>query len=168
MKKHSSVIWTIPISNLRKITKKATTISSILRKCRLKNKGGNHKTLKRRLIEEGIDFSHIPLGRGANKGLHSVGGPKLPFSKILIKNSSYRNRGTIKKRLLDAKRIKNECKICGIGPIWNNKKLSLQLDHINGVSNDYRRRNLRLLCPNCHSQTRYFCGKSGKSSNGKT
>jgi hypothetical protein len=44
-------------------------------------------------------------------------------------------------------------------PIWNEKKLTLQLDHINGIRNDHRLENLRWLCPNCHSQTETFCGK---------
>lgn len=51
------------------------------------------------------------------------------------------------------------CSICGNTGEWNSKKLVLQLDHINGIHNDNRIENLRLLCPNCHSQTDTFCGK---------
>ena len=40
------------------------------------------------------------------------------------------------------------------------KKLSLQLDHINGINNDHRIENLRFLCPNCHSQTETYAGKN--------
>ena len=49
-----------------------------------------------------------------------------------------------------------------MGTEWNNKKISLQIDHINGISNDNRIENLRMLCPNCHSQTLNFAGKSKK------
>jgi len=38
--------------------------------------------------------------------------------------------------------------------------LVLTLDHINGVNDDHRLHNLRLLCPNCHSQTPTFGGKN--------
>jgi 5-methylcytosine-specific restriction endonuclease McrA len=44
----------------------------------------------------------------------------------------------------------------------NNKSISLQLDHINGIRTDNRLENLRLLCPNCHSQTETFCGKNNR------
>ena len=43
--------------------------------------------------------------------------------------------------------------------IWNDKKLSLQLDHINGDNSDNRLENLRFLCPNCHTQTETYCSK---------
>jgi hypothetical protein len=36
----------------------------------------------------------------------------------------------------------------------------LVLDHINGINDDYRPGNLRLLCPNCHSQTPTFAGRN--------
>lgn len=44
------------------------------------------------------------------------------------------------------------------------EKDSLILDHINGVNNDHRLENLRLLCPNCNATLPTHCGKhKGKS-----
>jgi 5-methylcytosine-specific restriction endonuclease McrA len=45
-------------------------------------------------------------------------------------------------------------------PEWHGRPLTLVLDHINGVNDDYRPDNLRLLCPNCHSQTPTFSGRN--------
>ena len=44
------------------------------------------------------------------------------------------------------------CTTCGINE-WQGNPRTLHLDHINGIHNDNRFENLRLLCPNCHSQT---------------
>lgn len=52
------------------------------------------------------------------------------------------------------------CAICGQSSEWENKYLMLQLDHRNGDSRDNRLDNLRLLCPNCHSQTDTFSGRN--------
>lgn len=62
----------------------------------------------------------------------------------------------LKIKLLKAKILIEVCKICNLGPIWNGQKLNLQLDHTNGNRKDCRLENLRLLCPNCHSQTDTF------------
>jgi hypothetical protein len=45
------------------------------------------------------------------------------------------------------------CSECGQTSTWNNKPLTLQLDHIDGNSDNNQLSNLRLLCPNCHTQT---------------
>lgn len=55
------------------------------------------------------------------------------------------------------------CEECGIGPSYNGKVLVLQVDHINGDSDNNLPENIRLLCPNCHSQTETF-GNAGLGS----
>ena len=83
-----------------------------------------------------------------------------PLSKILSKS---RSRGTIKRRLILAGILVNECDDCGLSE-WRGKPLSIQIDHRNGVRDDHRLENLRMLCPNCHSQTDTFGAKNRKRS----
>lgn len=54
-----------------------------------------------------------------------------------------------------------KCLRCGISD-WQEQKLTLQVDHIDGNKYNNERSNLRALCPNCHSQTPTFCGKKRK------
>ena len=53
----------------------------------------------------------------------------------------------------------NMCEICEIKN-WQGREISMQLDHIDGDSHNHRLYNLRLICPNCHSQTETYCGKN--------
>jgi HNH endonuclease len=83
------------------------------------------------------------------------------------------SRLTIKRRLLKAGIILNRCDWCGLTE-WRGRPLSIQIDHVNGIRDDHRLENLRMLCPNCHSQTDTFAARNIKSngdpgsSNGRT
>lgn len=72
-----------------------------------------------------------------------------------------RGRTNIKNRLLEAGLLARRCEICGLSE-WRGKPLSIQIDHINGVCDDNRLENLRMLCPNCHSQTETFAARNRK------
>ena len=56
----------------------------------------------------------------------------------------------------------HKCLICNITDTWNNLPLKLHLDHIDGNNKNNIRSNLRLICPNCHSQTSTYCGRNNK------
>lgn len=69
---------------------------------------------------------------------------------------------TLKKRYLGKRKKIYCCDICSI-KIWNGNSITFALDHIDGNSSNNSLSNLRLLCPNCHSQTSTFAGKNSKS-----
>lgn len=83
----------------------------------------------------------------------------IPTEKILVENSTYA-RHLLKKRILKENLLEYRCDCCGLSDSWNNKKLVLQLDHINGINNDHRLNNLRFVCPNCHSQQDTYAAKN--------
>jgi len=84
-----------------------------------------------------------------------------PIDELLV-NGKYRSTSSLRLRLIKDKVLNNVCYECGLLPEWNGKSLSLHLDHINGDSSDNRIDNLRILCPNCHSQTETYCGSKKK------
>jgi Zn finger protein HypA/HybF involved in hydrogenase expression len=84
------------------------------------------------------------------------------LSKVLVENSKYTSFQRLKARLIAEGLLKQECAVCKMNPVWMGKTLILAMDHVNGVKNDLRIENLRLLCPNCHSQTDTFAGRNRK------
>jgi len=64
----------------------------------------------------------------------------------------------LKNKLLAENVKENKCEICGITD-WNGIILNMQLDHIDGNPHNHLLSNLRMICPNCHSQTSTYCGK---------
>jgi len=166
MGKRTSIIWSIDRSVLENFVKESNSIAQILNHFGVVIASGSYKTLRKRLSEEKIDYSHIPTGFDCNKG-RKFNKEGTPLSEVLVENSSFCRR-SLKRKLIKAGLLKNECCLCHLISEWQGKPLVLVLDHINGVHNDHRLENLRLLCPNCNSQTETFCGKNTKAALGKS
>jgi 5-methylcytosine-specific restriction endonuclease McrA len=81
----------------------------------------------------------------------------IPLGELLVGNRK-RGRFNLKIRLLRAGLKDGRCEECGLMD-WRGRPLSMALHHVNGDGRDNRLENLRLLCPNCHSQTENFAGK---------
>ena len=68
------------------------------------------------------------------------------------------NKGTLWSKRMGTylKEIRgNKCEVCGITE-HNGKPITFQIDHINGDRTDNRYDNLKVICPNCHSQTETY------------
>lgn len=66
----------------------------------------------------------------------------------------------LKNRLIKEGYMAQQCEWCGITDTYDGRPIILHLDHINGNNTDHKVKNLRLLCPNCHSQTDTWCGRN--------
>ena len=142
-------LFSVSDKDFIKIVNDSYYIKDILNKCGYSsslNKRTRDK-VKKRIIDLGINIEHFKYKK-----------PK-KIEELCIKGGKY-HRGGLKRRLINSKLLNNVCDICGIDSIWNKKKLVLQLDHINGNNCDNRLENLRLLCPNCHSQTKTYGGRN--------
>jgi hypothetical protein len=151
--KRVNSIWSISDEVLQKTVDLSISLSEVLRILGFNERTGARRTLKKRITESNIDISHFR---------HRLAGKpsfiQRPISDYLIIGSSIQTH-VLKKRLIKEGIFENKCCLCGLGDKWCNKLLILQLDHINGVNNDNRLENLRILCPNCHTQTETHSGK---------
>jgi len=86
-------------------------------------------------------------------------GEKKTNEEVFVADSSY-PRHRLKERIIKQKLIKYCCAICELEPYWNNKPMTLVLDHINGSNNDNRLENLRFVCSNCDSQLDTYKSKN--------
>jgi len=78
----------------------------------------------------------------------------------IVENTQQKSiTGVLKKFILKNGLKEHKCEECGIIE-WNNKPLSLELDHTDGIRSNNKLENLKLLCPNCHSQTNTWRGRN--------
>lgn len=153
----TSKIDLIPEEEFRQLIQTSYSYNEVLRKIGMSHGRSQNDIIKRRCNQLNISCEHFKkVGNGTN--------PQFSLKEILVQNSTYTNNTRLKQRLLNEHLLKNKCAICGNEGIWLNQPLSLQLDHINGVHNDNRIENLRILCPNCHTQTETYGSKRGAKS----
>jgi hypothetical protein len=96
-----------------------------------------------------------------NKGLKNGSKPKrdgfgkIPLSEILDGKHPQYQTYKLKHQLFRQNIKENKCESCGT-ETWMNKPIACELDHIDGNRTNHLLANLRILCPNCHSQTETF------------
>lgn len=148
------------ITQLQDAVSKSETWAETFRNLNLVLSGGSLRTVKKLVEENKINTSHF-LGWSWSTGKKR---PELSKAKklsdYLIEGSTYSTRN-LKERLFKEGIKERKCEWCALDK-WRDIPISLELDHINGVNNDNRLENLRILCPNCHAQTPTYRGKNTK------
>jgi hypothetical protein len=150
--------WSPPFSeaDARAAVAQASCWSEALRFLGYAPKGCNYRTLQRWAKHWQIATSHFDPNSGRRRAMAAR---EYPLERVLVKNSTY-PRGRVKQRILAAGLKRPVCEMCGQGEVWKGESISLVLDHINGISNDHRLENLRIVCPNCAATLDTHCGRN--------
>ena len=145
------------IKEFKKIVGKSKTFSEVSKKIYGNVYYGNRQTIKKRIVEYGINIDHFDYKPRLNNNFI-----KRTLNEILISGSTY-NTTKLKERLYKEGLKDRKCEKCGQNENWNGEYMSLILDHINGDHNDNRLVNLRILCPNCNATLPTHGGKNIKN-----
>lgn len=159
--RRSSIVWRIDREDLQNMLDTSSSICEVLRRLGLSPYNGNHRTLLQRIKEDCLNQDILTKNRNLAHGERLKNSRKIPTSDILSAHSRH-CQAVVKNRVVQEKLIEYKCSDCGNPGLHNGKRLSLQLDHINGDNTNNLIENLRFLCPNCHSQTATFSGRSAK------
>lgn len=138
------------LEELQIILNSSKNIREFINNVNQSSSGNAYKRIEKYLNDNNLDYTHFNNDRWSSK--------EKSIEEVFVKGK-YFSQKSLKSKVIKYNLLDYKC-TCGNEGIWESSKLVLQLDHINGVSNDNRIENLRFLCPNCHSQTNTFSGKN--------
>ncbi len=121
-----------------KIVSEAESYKDCIKKVSLTSCGGSYDLIKYWITHYNLSIDHFNSERQRLGKTHErIRANQIPLAEILVYDSNY-NRGSLKKRLYSYGLKQRKCEKCGQDEIWYGEKISLILDHINGVNNDNR------------------------------
>lgn len=150
--------------NLEPIVKSSNSIKECLEKLGIEFYTARYSYIKGLIKKYKIDISHFKSSselRSEALKISKRKNPKYDIKEIFVENPLHNlSNNSLKLKLNELGWEIDICSICKSNNNWRGKKMSMVLDHINGVRNDHRLKNLRILCPNCNSTLDTHCGKN--------
>lgn len=133
--------------SLEEAVKNSTSYSGVMHFLKLEASGSRWYWIKSKISRFNIDTSHFTPTKRPNNIKN-----KLHYNDVLVYvTANKRTNSKILRRALIESGIKYECSECSLPDIWHNKKLILEIHHIDGKWRNNTKENLRFLCPNCHN-----------------
>jgi Zn finger protein HypA/HybF involved in hydrogenase expression len=139
--------------DFKKMVETSISIGDICQKLTARKGGSVFSNIKHRIKTMDLNTDHFINGRVGKYNPSYVS--REEFIQRIVEKKPM-ELAWLKKKLIEFSIIPNKCNDCKIENSWNGKPLTLQLDHIDGDFTNNVIDNLRLLCPNCHSQTPTF------------
>lgn len=162
----------VPENEFREIVKAAKSLRGVVEALGLNPNGGEStKRVARKIASLGLSTEHFTYSHAAPEVATSPPVGKLAHrwerlkNSVLVENSPLDNLRGHRKTLLAMGLLSDYCVGCGKShttSFGEEKKIPLQIDHINGNSRDNRPENLRHLCPTCHSLQPTEAGRKSK------
>jgi 5-methylcytosine-specific restriction endonuclease McrA len=145
------------LEKIKIIVLNSQTLNEVFKKLNLNSSGNNYKVFRRYINKYNISTDHFLTKSEHTKKLYEEGKlEKNSNSEIFVENS-LTSRSTVKQRIISDNLLEYKCILCGNTGEWLGKKISLILDHENGINNDNRLENLRFVCPNCNATLETHC-----------
>ena len=155
---------TLSKDELGKIVQDSYSAAEVCKKLGYCATGSSNTAIRKALLAMQIDISHW-TGQLWSKGKTCLDDARISklvnINEIFVENSKS-SAGYVRSLIKKKEIFPYVCKVCNMLPFWQNKPITLQLDHVNGNRTDQRLENLRWLCPNCHSQTATYGGQNKK------
>jgi len=160
-----SRVASVDVEELRRLVSVHVSVAAVTRDLGLAINGRAATEVSARIKSLGLDTSHF-TGAAWTRGKtcetddtlrRARAKLRLRDEDVFVANSPLYAGSALVPRLME-RGWPYACAWCGISR-WRDKRLVLHLDHANGIHNDNRLENLRLLCPNCHSQTETYSNR---------
>jgi hypothetical protein len=148
----------IPDDVFIKAIENAVTVRNALELMGSAISGNSYAIFWRRVERLNINTDHLNVRHWRSDRKPN---PSRPVSYYLQFEGPVVQSTLLKKRLIKEGLLNEKCYKCGVIE-WCGDRLTLHLDHIDGYKFNNQLENLRLLCPNCHSQTDTYAGKNYK------